>query len=300
MAVITNRTNLVEKLLKHPPSPGVVARLIRHSSTEMVLDSRRSRVEWKRILASMGHQTGLDRLDAFVDSLVTCDGGGQLEDRRIAKVEAGSLEDLFDSENWQEAVVEHQGNTKNRERRDEAFGRFFGHLLAPHDSELQVFDTYFLAKALKRAEIVDWLFTQVASRGTQKLTIWTEISSESQFGGTSKEIAQRFGQVVHEGLSAAGFQGFVKLVVFDKHPHDRYVAIKFKNGRVAFTLGYGIDLFKDNQIVETAPVVPMPHADLEDVMKSDALRPSQFQTSLLGTHEASNIRLEIHVPDSWN
>ena len=300
MAVITNRVNLVEELLKNPPSAGALRRLIRQASTEMVLDSNKSRSEWKKILASIGSQGSLDNLlEGFIDLLVTCDGGGEIEDRRLAKVEADSLEALFDSEKWLDAVEEHQGNTKNSEPRDEAFGRFFGHLLAPKDSELQIFDPYFLSKALKGEEVIDWLFSQLAPRGEQRLTIWTQVSSEQALEGTSTDISRKFCQTVYERLSHWGFQGSVKLKVFDKHPHDRYVAIRFTNGRVAFPLGYGVDLFRNAKIEETAPVLPISDRDLSSVLKNGGFRPSQYQFSMLETQESAQVKVELHLPDHW-
>ena len=244
MPVVTNRLSLVHKLLADPPAPGTMRRLIRQASVDMILAAPTTKSELKAAAAQ--GKVELANLERFIDALVLSNKEGQAEDRKISRTQVDSLEELFDSEDWQSALEHHSGATIPGETRDAYFGRSFGNLVSENPNEVRVLDRYFLSKTIKKEEVVGWLVSQLASRAAGSLTVWTGVVQDQQLIGTRTELARQFAREILKVVSDAEFLGSVNLFVFDSHLHDRYFYFRFSESGVAFYLGAGIDFFSSH------------------------------------------------------
>lgn len=297
MPVVTNRLSLVHKLLADPPAPGTMRRLIRQASVDMILAAPTTKSELKAAAAQ--GKVELANLERFIDALVLSNKEGQAEDRKISRTQVDSLEELFDSEDWQSALEHHSGATIPGETRDAYFGRSFGNLVSENPNEVRVLDRYFLSKTIKKEEVVGWLVSQLASRAAGSLTVWTGVVQDQQLIGTRTELARQFAREILKVVSDAEFLGSVNLFVFDSHLHDRYFYFRFSESGVAFSLGAGIDVFRSHTLSEMSVANPISSTDLKNILSSSRLRPSseyQFKEAAIdGLPE--NIKLMI--PDSW-
>ncbi len=299
MPVVTNRLNLVNDLLANPPVPGTLRRLTRQASVDMILCGPTTKTKLRASLAAMGKSDRLSQLEVFIDALVLSTDEKLIEDRKISRIEAKSLEELFDSEGWQAALDHHHGATIPGESRDSFFGRSFGNLISANPKEVKVLDRYFLTKTLKQEEVVRWFLAQIAGRGAQCLTIWTGVTQDQQHPGTRIDLAEKFAREISKISSDSEFNGTVNLYVFDAHLHDRYLHFRYSESGVAFALGAGVDVFRSEYPTEMTVANPISDIELKNILASSRLRPSsQYQFTRSGIKNLPE-QIRLWVPESW-
>ena len=298
MPILTNRLNLVQELLANPPAPGKMRRLIRQASVEMILSAPITKAKLKAA-AAKANSASTSQLELFIDALVLHRGDVEAEDRKIARSKAESLEELFDSDEWQAALEHHSGATIPGETRGDYFGRSFGNLVSAKPKELRILDRYFLSKTMKREEVVGWLLSQIASRGAETLTIWTGVVQDQQILGTRVEIAKQFALDVANIVASAEFLGSVKLFVFESHLHDRYLDFRFSESGVAFALGAGIDVFRNQNLAEMSVANPISFTEFNNILSSSRLRPSSEYQFTKEVVEDLPENVSLWIPESW-
>lgn len=297
MPVVTNRLHLVHKLLDNPPAPGTMRRLISQASVDMVLSAPTTKSELKAAAAKGTAE--LANLERFIDALVLSNKEVPAEDRKISRIQVDSLEELFDSEDWQSALEHHSGATLPGETRDAYFGRSFGNLVSLSPKEVRVLDRYFLSKTIKKEEVVGWLVSQLASRGASSLTIWTGVVQDQQLVGARTELARQFALEILKIVSDAEFVGSVNLFIFDSQLHDRYLYFGFSESGVAFSLGAGIDVFRSHNLSEMSVANPISSTMLKNILSSSRLRPSSEHQFKEVTIEGLPENIKLRIPDSW-
>lgn len=298
MPVVTNRLNLVHELLENPPAPGTLGRLIRQASVDMILCAPTTKAKL-RAVAAKGRADRLSKLELFIDALVLSNFDARKEDKKISGIQVGSLEELFDSEEWQFALEHHSGATIPGETREAYFGRSFGNLVSARPTELRVLDRYLLSKTLKKEEVVGWMVSQLASRGSDSLTIWTGVQQDQQLPGTRPELARQFAFEISRIVADAGFVGSVNLYVFESHLHDRYLYFRFSESGMAFTLGAGVDVFRTQNLSEMSVANPVSSTELKNILSSVRLKPSsehQFKKEPLDDLPEN---ISLWIPESW-
>lgn len=273
MPVLTNRDHLVEELLENAPPAGVLRRLTRQVSTEMVLSGQVSKRALKSKLAAIGNTPNTFGLEMFLESLVLSNVVDGSEDRKIRSVKANTLQELLDSDAWQSALEHHHAAMKMSETREEFFGRSFGHLISASPRVVRIVDRYFAIKALKDEAVVQWLFTQLASRSCQKLSIWSKLEIDNSLN-LQGSLTQLLAEKVKLIAELSVFKGSISIYLFDELLHDRYLNLQFSDGSISFELGTGIDMFKDDVASELEVAHLVAHSDFKRVTQSKKIRPA--------------------------
>ena len=296
MAVVTTRLHLVEEVLKNPPPAGTLRRLARQASVDMILCGPTSKSKLKATLAAMGRSDKLEALSNFIDALVISGHDHPVEDKKLSGAKASSLQELFDCDEWQAALEHHMGVTRQGESREDYFGRSFGNLLAAKPKELKVLDAYLMAKALNEEEVVNWLITQLATRGAERITIWTSIIQDQRHTGTRQELARRFASKIAKIVTESKFSGQVDLYVYETFLHDRYFFFRYSDSGIAFALGSGVDVFRGQIFTELTVANPIPGHEARSILSSPRLKPpSEYQFEACSVDDLSE-QINLWMP----
>lgn len=301
MPVVAVRGELVRTFLSSQQDPNSIRPLIRLLGKEMLMCVSDSRASLRRIAAERYGNLGCRDLESFIDSLVLSRSEDpSAEDPLLKGAPNSSFLELIQSENWANAVIHHDSPVKPNENRDVAFGRIFGHLFRAGLLELTIIDPFFFAKALKKEPVIDWLFKNFAQRGLRDLKILTKIDEEDRFRSRPKLVrAETVCENIFNTAKASGFSGDIEIQTYETYLHDRYFVFKFSDGRFVFSLGNGVDMFKDVESSEFRQVPVIDSTNWNLLNSSKKINPSPYQLSESSKREGAEIKCVILAPDSW-
>lgn len=299
MAVLTSRHNLLTDVFMTPPDKGILRRLIRDSKVDMVLSAPTAKSHLKS-LAAQGPSEYHELFELLITFLVLNRTEKEVEERRLKNFQCDSLQELFDSEPWQESLELHEAKARPGESRDDFFGRAFGHLLSAEPEELKIYDSYFMGAMLKEREVIPWLFRHLQGRKTSAVKILTANQSDERGIGSPKEVALRFAEKTAHAIAESGFTGNATLYVHNELIHDRFLEFKFSQGSIAFNLGKGIDsfgikTFEAERMVSSA----MSGWDLAQKLREDNVRPRWEDEFVSLESEALPKNLQLFIPAGW-
>lgn len=299
MAVLTSRHGLIAALLSTPPDKGTLRRLIRDSKVDMVLSSPTAK-SYLKSLAAQGPKEYHELFELLITFLVLNRTEKEVEDRRLKDFQCDSLQELFDSEPWQESLELHEAKARPGESRDDFFGRAFGHLLSAGPDEVKIYDGYFMGAALKEREVIPWLFRHLQGRKTSAVKILTANQSDERGTGSPREVALRFSEKIANAIAESGFTGNVTLFVHNELIHDRFLEFKYSQGSIAFNLGKGVDsfgikTFESERMVSSA----ISGWDLANKLRQDNMRPRWEDEFLALELEGLSKNLKLFIPSSW-
>lgn len=299
MAALTSRHNLLTDVFTAPPDKGILRRLIRDSKVDMVLSAPTAKSHLKG-LAAQGPKEYHELFELLITFLVLNRTDRDVEERRLKNFKCNSLQELFDSEPWQESLDLHEAKARPGESRDDYFGRAFGHLLSAEPESLKIYDGYFMGAALKEREVIPWLFGHLQARKTSAVKILTANQADERGSGSPKEVALRFASKLAQAIAEADFAGNVTLYVHNELIHDRFLEFKFSQGSIAFNLGKGIDsfgikTFEAERMVSSA----ISGWDLAQKMREDNVRPRWEDEFVALDSKALPENLKLFIPTGW-
>lgn len=299
MAVLTSRHNLLRDVFRTPPDKGILRRLIRESKVDMVLSAPTAKSQLMS-LAAQGPEEYHELFELLITFLVLNRTEREVEERRLKNFKCNSLQELFDSEPWQESLELHEAKARTGESRDDFFGRAFGHLLSAEPAALKIYDGYFMGAALKEREVIPWLFRHLQARKTSAVKILTANQSDERGTGSPKEVALRFAENTAHAMADAEFTGNVALYVHNELIHDRFLEFLFSQGSIAFNLGKGIDsfgikTFEAERMVSSA----ISGWDLAQKLQQDNVRPRWEDEFVALESEALPENLKLFLPTGW-
>ena len=301
MPVVAVRGELVRNFLSSHQDPNSIRPLIRLVGKEMLMCVSESKSNLKRIVAERNLTVGCTSLEAFIDSLVLSRSDDpSAEDPLLKGAPNSSFIDLIQSENWANAVLHHDSPVKPNENRDVAFGRIFGHLFRAGLLELTIIDPFFFAKALKEEQVIGWLLKNFAQRGLRNLKILTKVDEEERFRSIPKQKrAESVCENIFNIAKASGFRGDIEIQTYETYLHDRYFAFKFSDGQFVFSLGNGVDMFKDVESSEFRQVPVIDSTNWSLLNSSKKINPSPYQLSEFSSRVGAEVKCIMLAPDSW-
>lgn len=316
MPLVKLDSGLVTGLVNAELSSGVLKRVARSASTDLLLCSELSKTSMKgeiaRALAERLSTCTVD-LEMLVDSLVlTSEIGGDLEEKSLKKSKATNIAELFDTAEWNQAVERRSGIMRKGETRDDLFGRVFGSLIQAGLTNFEIVDPHFLAKAVggykDKTSPVPWLISQMKRRGVESVSIKTGVSLNGNFGTMpDPEKVRKGAKVISELMEEVNYSGIVRLEIFSKLNHNRYFITKFENGQsqystsmFAFELGMGLGTFDKERPDEVQKIHVLSAREWREIWGNSAkVTPSPYALEIADSRDDWLPNLEVRVPEEW-
>lgn len=299
MAVLTSRHKLLMEVFTAPPERAVLKRLIRASKVDMIMSAPIGKT-YLRGLAAQGPEELKGLFDVLITLLVLNKTEREIEERLLRDLRCASLQELFDSEPWQDALELHEARAKPGESRDDFFGRAFGYLFKAEPNELRIYDKYFMGGVLKNHSAIPWFFSQLQARKAKRVKILTESDFDNRNPGSPREVALSVAKSLGGTLAKAGFAGPVELYLHNEMIHDRYFEFIFSQGSIAFNLGKGIDSFDDRSFSNERMMSAATSGwEFNEKLKTDNIRPRWEDEFAALESVALPDNLKIFVPLSW-
>jgi hypothetical protein len=278
MPAIKVGEEILTNLFTQDLEPGAVRSLVRHVGTDLLLGSSKSR---RSLMASLHSaiDSGLcnARNTKPFENLIeatplTTSVDKELESKRIRRLEIENLKDLFENEMWQDEVATKSPLLKPKDRVEEFFGNYFGHLIKAAIVEFEIIDKYFLAKILNKDHLVEFLFREFATRKLPRLKIRTSSQANGNFNSMRVQERATSAAVALAKLSeSVGLRSSIELQVYSEFQHNRYFVTRFSGGLFAFELGMGVDMFSNSQATEGQKINLLTEREWADITGNGGL-----------------------------
>jgi hypothetical protein len=293
--IAITQIDLLLDWIRSNPDPVSARRIVKKVLSQGVLVGEISRQNLASVVSEVEDSISFPLMEALVEATMISRAEGNADtEKPFRKRQLPTFVDLIESEEWDLLYSHRTRFIPERSGRDQELGRVLGRTLTLPEGHLELLDKFLGEKILKRESVISWFFSFLQNRKINRVVFITK--TPKAWGKSKREPLENFISVLDQLVTAAGFEGQVIVEFNHEISHDRYWAYQFTEGILTFTNGYGLDAFRNDQMVEPTTLQEVAQ-ELWFQLRSGMRGGTKIEPYVQQKSLASNI--EIRIPSVW-